>query len=351
MMAYRYNLAARRLFRSAVAVAAVAVAAAGGPVAAQQAGPTAANTAAEARSIWTIQGENDTVSTTPEGSDKYYTSGLRLGWTSGVGQVPDFASRLGTAVWGDGTTRISFDINQQIFTPFNTERINPNPRDRPVAAYLGGTFSVIQDTGNSRGVLAFTLGVIGPLALGRQVQNGFHELIHERINKGWGGQLPNEPAVQVVAEKTWRVPVLAVAGLETDLLPSATIGLGTVRNYAQAGMIFRVGQGLSNDFGVTRIRPGLTGGDAFGGREELTWYIFAGANGQAVVRDAFLSGAIFQRSAHVQHNWLMGEMQAGGAVLWHGVRLSYTQTWQTKSFKGQRRGLFNFGSLTASVRF
>jgi hypothetical protein len=53
----------------------------------------------------------------------------------------------------------------------------------------------------------------------------------------------------------------------------------------------------------------------------------------------------------VQHNWLLGEMEAGVAIIWHGTRLSYTQTWQTASFKGQRGGLFNFGSLTASVRF
>ncbi len=319
--------------------------------AALAAAPAGAQTPAEQRSIWTIQGENDVVSTLPRGSDKFYTSGLRLGWTSGVGQVPEVAARLGAAVWGDGTTRVSLDISQQIYTPANTERVNPNPRDHPVAAYLGGTFSVIQDVGNSRGVLAFSLGVIGPLALGRQVQNGFHELIGDRINKGWGGQLPNEPAVELVAEKTWRVALLEAGGLETDMLPSATLGIGTVRDYAQTGVVLRIGQGLANDFGVARIRPGLTGGDAFGGREELAWYIFAGANGQVVARDAVLNGAIFQRSPHVQQNWLMAEMEAGIAVLWHGVRLSYTQTWQTASFRGQKGGLFNFGSLAGSVRF
>ncbi len=64
-------------------------------------------------SIWTIQGENDSVSTTPNGSDRYYTSGLRLGWTSGTSQVPDWTTSLAQTVWGDGTTRISFDVNQQ----------------------------------------------------------------------------------------------------------------------------------------------------------------------------------------------------------------------------------------------
>ncbi len=301
-------------------------------------------------SIWTISGENDSVSTTPGGSDKYYTSGLRLGWTSGANQAPAVISDYATGFWGSGVTRTSFDLSQQIFTPLNTNRMIPNPHDRPVAAYLAGTFSVLHDTQNRRDVLALSVGVIGPWALGRQVQNGFHELIHEQINKGWGGQMPNEPAVELVADRTWRVPLAKFAGMETDMLPSATIGVGTVRDYAQAGAIFRFGQQLDADFGVARMRPGITGGDAFNATQDVPWYVFAGFDGQVVARDAFLNGNLWSRSASVKHNWLMGEMQAGFAVIWHGTRISYTQTWQTASFKGQRGGLFNFGSLTASIR-
>jgi lipid A 3-O-deacylase len=302
-------------------------------------------------SIWTIQGENDSVSTTPGGSDKNYTSGLRLGWTSGADQGPDAAAELARTVWGDGVTRISFDINQQIYTPTDTALTHPNPRDRPVAAYLGGTISVLQDTANSRSVLALTLGVIGPSALGRQVQNGFHELIHEHINKGWGAQLPDSPAVELVAERTWRVPLVQIGKAETDILPSLTAGVGIVRDYAQAGAILRFGEGLDTDFGVARIRPGVTGGDAYAEAVGVPWYVFVGADGQLVARDAFLDGDLWRRSAHVQHNWLLGEVEAGFAVIWHGTRLSYTQTWQTHAFKGQKGGFFNFGSLTASVRF
>jgi hypothetical protein len=302
-------------------------------------------------SIWTFQGENDSVSTTPGGSDKYYTSGLRIGWTSGTDAVPDFARNLATTVWGDGQTRISFDLMQQIYTPQNIFRVNPNPRDEPVAAILAGTFGLIQDTERSRSTLALTLGVIGPAAWGRQVQNGFHELIRDRINKGWGEQLENEPAVNLMAGRTWRFGLVQAGGIETDLLPTANIGVGTVRDYAQLGVVFRIGQGLGSDFGASRIQPGMSGGDAYAPTRDLVWYVFAGANGQAVARDAFLDGNIFSSSRHVEHNLLVGEMEAGFAVIWHDVRLTYTQTWQTDRFKGQRGGLFNFGSLTGSVRF
>lgn len=307
--------------------------------------------AEESQSIWSVQGENDSISTLPQGSDKYYTSGLRLGWTSAPGKGPGFASDVAGYVWGDGVTRVSFDLGHQIYTPRNTERVNPNPRDRPVAGYLSGTFAIIQDQQASRSTLAMTVGLIGPSALGRQVQNGFHTLIHDRLNNGWGGQLPDELGVLFLAERVWRVKVAQFAGIETDVLPSLTAGVGTIRDYAQAGVIFRIGQGLESDFGVVRIRPGPTGGDAFAPVVGMPWYIFAGVNGQAVARDLFLDGSTFRQSPHVQHNWLLGEMQAGIAAMWQGVRLSYSHTWQTNSFKGQKGGLFNFGSLAMSVTF
>ncbi len=138
---------------------------------------------------------------------------------------------------------------------------------------------------------------------------------------------------------------------QVGALPSLTAGIGTVRDYVQAGAILRFGQGLDQDFGAARIRPGLSGDDVFTRAPGVAWYVFVGADGQVVGRDAFLDGDLFSHSRHVQHNTLLGEMEAGGAVIWHGVRLTYTQTWQTQSFKGQKQGLFNFGSLAASFRF
>src|SRR5277367_1486973 len=48
------------------------------------AGTAHAQSAPGSGSIWTFQVENDAVSTLSGTSDQYYTSGLRLGWTSGA---------------------------------------------------------------------------------------------------------------------------------------------------------------------------------------------------------------------------------------------------------------------------
>lgn len=302
--------------------------------------------------IWTFQVENDSVSTQDANSDRYYTSGLRLGYTSNTLRPDNPAARAGRFIWGDGVERISVDISQSIFTPRDTQINPPNPRDRPYAGYLRATIALLHDTDRSRSALAFTGGVIGPSSLGRVVQNGFHTIIGDPTAKGWGSQLADEPAFELLAERIWRLPLARPFGLEIDTLPSITGGVGTVRDYAQAGISFRFGQGLASDFGTPRIRPGSSGWDAYTPTQPFVWYVFAGADGQAIARDVFLDGSTFRsNSPHVNKKPFVGEFEAGVGLILYGVRVTYTQVWQTQEFHGQKGGLFNFGSLSLSARF
>ena len=302
--------------------------------------------------ILTFNVENDAVSTLRGTSDQYYTSGLRLGYTSGTNAVPAYLAGVGQAIWGDGVQRVSIDLSQSIFTPRNTQINPPDPRDRPYAGYLRGGLALIHDTDDTRDVLGLSLGVIGPAALGREVQNGFHSLIGDTPNRGWSHQLPNEPAIEVLAERTFRVPLTHFSSVDVDALPALTAGIGNVRDYIQAGASIRLGQGLDSDFGAPRIRPGLSGSDPYTPTLPFAWYVFAGVDGQAVAHDEFLDGTSFVSSRqHVSKKIFLGEFQAGLAMMFYGVRLTYTQTWQTQSFNTQKAGLFSFGSLAAAVRF
>ena len=115
--------------------------------------------------------------------------------------------------------------------------------------------------------------------------------------------------------------------------------------------MFRFGQGLDSDYGVARIMPGLNGTDAYTPTRPFVWYVFGGVDGQAVGTDITLNGDNFRSSRNIAPKWDVGELEAGAAIIFRGVRLTYSQTWQTQEFRTQKGGLFNFGSLTASVRF
>ncbi len=315
------------------------------------AGPAHAAPLQDTASIVTLQVENDAVSTLRGTSDQYYTSGLRLGFTSGTNALPDGVQHFFNEVWGDGVQRISVDLNQSLFTPRGTQLYPPDPRDRPYAGVLALTGSIIHDTDVARTVLGLELGVVGPLAQGKEVQNGFHNIIGDTPNRGWSTQLRNEPVLEITPSRTWRLPIAQAGGVEFDALPSIQVGVGNLRDYIQPGVVVRFGQGLNSDFGVARIQPGLSGTDAYTPTRPFAWYVFAGADGQAVGRDLTIEGNTFQSSRGVAQKWYVGELEAGAALMLYGVRLTYSQTWQTQEFYHQKGGLFNFGSLAASVRF
>ena len=323
---------------------------AGAPALAQPSSPPAAPAGTDNVAVWTLQWENASISTAKL-ADRFYTNGLRLGWTSAPGAVPEMLRGLGATLWGAGEARLSIDLTHQIYNPADTVARNPGPRERPYAGVLMGHFALVQDSPNTRSTLALGLGLVGPGAGGEGLQNGFHDLIGQGRVNGWSTQLKNEPLIQITSERTWRVPITSFAGFETDALPSLTASVGNLRAYLQTGVTVRLGQGLQTDFGPARPRPGVTGGDYFRTVRPFAWYIFLGADGRMVGRDLTLDGNSFENSRSVKKNPFVGEMQGGLALIAYGVRLSYTHRLMTQEFRNQRGGLHQMGSLALSVRF
>jgi len=308
-------------------------------------------------SVWTFQGENDSFTLGTKGStDKYYSNGLRLGWTSPTRLVPETLKGLATTLWGQGETRLSVDLTHQIYTPIATQRRIPPRGDRPYAGVLMGHFGLVQDgktqTGyDTRSALVLGLGVVGPAAGAEGVQNSFHELIGQREARGWANQLKNEPLLQITSERTWRIPIAKAGPLEADWLPSLTASAGNLRVYLQSGVMVRIGQNLQADYGPARLRPGVTGGDHYTSPAPLAWYVFAGADGRAVAHDLTLDGNTWATSPSVRKQPFVGELSAGLGVIFHGVRLTYIHRFQTQEFRRQSGGLHQTGSLALSVRF
>lgn len=308
------------------------------------------------RSIWTLQGENDAVSTQSGTSDRYYTSGLRFNWTSGTDTLPGPFATINRAILGKGMQRISVGVQQMIFTPSDTQTPNPLPTDRPYAGVLLGTVNLINDTNLSRGVFGIQFGVMGPASMARQVQNGFHDLIGDTENKGWKHQLANQPIFQVQYGRTWRLPLATIgsrsSGLSFDMLPSASAMVGDYRIAGTVGDTLRFGQGLDSDFGLPTINGGPVATDAYVATRPFAWYLFGGVTGTAVGYDATLEGnTVRSNSPHVNKKWDVGEIHAGLAVMFYGLRVSYSQVWQTQEFSTAKSGLFNYGSLMVSAKF
>ncbi|MBO1360648.1 lipid A deacylase LpxR family protein [Acetobacter sacchari] len=304
---------------------------------------------------WTLQGENDAVSTLKGTSDQYYTSGLRLNWTSGTDDLPAPFAAVNRAILGEGMQRISMGVQQLIFTPHDTQIATPSTRDRPYSSLLLGTINLINDTDLSRSTFGIQFGVMGPAGLGRQLQNGFHSAIGDTKNLGWSHQLANQPIFQVQGGRIWRLPLATIGGrngISFDMLPNVNAAVGDYRIVGELADTLRIGQGLDSDFGTPTISPGTDGTDAYKATRPFAWYAFGGVSGDAVGYDASLQGNTMRsNSPHVAKKWDVGEIHAGLAVMFYGLRVSYSQVWQTQQFKTARSGLFNYGSLMVSAKF
>ncbi len=324
----------------------------GGIASAQTAAPESdqGGAAPDHTAIFSVQGENASISSAKL-TDRYYVNGIRVGFTSGTGAAPAFANDLASTLFGAGQTRFSLGISQQLYTPRNDQVRFPPPGDRPYAATLLAHASLQQDSADTRSTVGLDIGVLGPSALGQPLQNGFHDVIGQRRIAGWRTQLNDEPVFEFLSSRIWRFPLGSVGPFETDSLVDLSAGVGNLKVYAEGGGQVRIGQGLTSDFGVARLRPGPSGGDTFRGTLPIAYYAFAGVSGQAIAHNELLDGETFRRSQSVRAEPFLGEFQAGLGVIYHGARLTYTQVVQSNEFRHQKGGPHQFGSFALSVRF
>jgi len=312
--------------------------------------PAAARADGATQSIWTLQDENASISSTNP-TDRYYVNGLHLGWTGPRGYLPGAVSSLGHALFGEGEQRVSLGLTQQIYTPFETKAYDPPVDDEPYAGYIALNLNLVQDSTNVRSVLGVNLGLIGPAAGGQSVQNGFHAVIGQSGTNGWHYQLPNVPVVDFLGARIWRLPLGHIGGLETDALPQVSGMAGLSAVYLQPAIGFRIGSGLDSDYGPPLLTPSPSGADAYDVVQPFAWYIYAGSAAKFVGYDEVLQGTYFQSSRSVPVTRVVGSFDIGGAIIWHGLRFTYTQMFQTSRFHNQKGDIHEFGSFAVSAMF
>ncbi|MEP4380268.1 MAG: lipid A deacylase LpxR family protein [Alphaproteobacteria bacterium] len=310
------------------------------------------------KDTYSVQWENDRIANT----DRHYTNGFRLSWVSGArDDDPIWVKDVLETLYPFASLRqgrVGAAFGQSIFTPENTTTSGLVTDDRPYAGWLYGAISVHAETRrdpassstNRLDTVELNLGIVGPLALGRQVQNGVHDLINVGRSNGWGHQLDNEPGVMLIGERRWRPDPWNLFGVEVGAIPHIGGSVGNVMTFASAGAILRVGQNLDVDYGPPLIRPSLSGLAAVDKQSGLAWYAFAGIQVRGVAHDIFLDGNTFARSHSVDKRHLVGDAQVGLAFIYRGVRLAVTQILRTREFEGQRQA-DRFGAISLSANF
>lgn len=304
--------------------------------------------------------------------DQHYSNGMRLVWLSdpvdaaGAGPL-GWARRLAEAAPGfairPGTLRVGLALGHSMYTAADTRRIMPAPDDRPYAGWLFGALALVNEVpGAAPGAamaetLELTLGIVGPSAMGKDVQGAWHRMIGYPRARGWDSQIRDEPGFGLVYERLWRVPLAAAADAEApgtrigiDVLPHVAAGLGNVATFAAGGAMLRVGRHLADDFGPPRVRPALSGAGARRGGARVATYGFAGVEARLAGYDLFLDGTMFRDGPSVDRRPAVADALAGVAVSWGDLRASFAYHWRGREFETQGRG-DRFGAFSLGFAF
>ncbi len=299
--------------------------------------------------------ENDSRNVGGPGVDQAYSNGIKLSYVYARDQVPKWApmafveSDYIKKELARSKANFGVSLNHQIYTPNNTGSTAFIRNDRPYAAWLNVGFSLHLKTKDWSQTLETSLGVVGPAALGEPVQNNFHRLIGTTTANGWAHQLPNEPAVQINYQR--RIHFFELRnrfGPYFDAIPVFGGGLGNVFIGAHVGMLARLGINLPDDFGPARPSGGES--DSFvsplAPPEDLksSYYLFAGARGNAIARNLFLDGSTFQKSHRVTKYPFTAETEVGVGIQVMPFSLVWRYVVRSPDFE-EMSGFNSFASL------
>lgn len=303
----------------------------------------------DGKGIFNIIVENDLFTQ----SDRDYTNGIRLSWLSSEENMPHFVNRIADFLPLDngGNKRISAAVGQNMYTPTDITKNYPLPDDRPYAGWLYGSVGMVSDTGKTLDNVVVTVGMVGPDAYAEQSQTFVHDIIGSPEPKGWDNQLNNEAGVILTYERKWRgIYEVEPFGMGMDVTPHVGVNLGNVITDASLGATLRLGYDLPADYGPPRIRPSLPGSDFFIPTKRLGGYLFTTIGQTVVGRNIFLDGNTFSESPSVDKRIFVSSIQAGAAITFGQMRVSYSQVYITKEYDTQKYSP-KFGTITVSYRF
>ena len=300
---------------------------------------------------WSIQLENDFF---PQSGDRYYTHGTELSRTL-MGHREQWLEDVAKFIWAfdtDGLVNgVNYRIGQKIFTPDNTQATDLVVDDRPYAGYLYLSAAMLSSVSKSSNIstgniVEASLGIVGPSALAKETQTGFHNLIGIDSPAGWDNQLADELTLGVSYTRFWR-EVNIGDSFSYGKTPHINLVIGNVYTYAATGIMYRFGTHLNSDLAPPNIRPGFPGLSLFRPTKQNSWYFFAGIEGRAVVRNIFLDGNLFKNSHRVDKNPFVADLQYGFVYQIASFRFSVSNMYRTKEFKTQKDET-NFGAINFS---
>jgi lipid A 3-O-deacylase len=272
-------------------------------------------------------------------SDEYYTQGITLDYVHP--SIKNFP--LAKLLWKPYKTTAQYGVAFNLFgyTPTSILSDEILYGDRPFNANITlKTFLVQPDDVHKQQVSsALSIGVMGPAALGYDIQYNIHRWLDNPLPHGWQHQIKNDIIFnyQINYEKQ-----IVNAGNHFILNSTSEIRLGTLNNKINTGFNFMVGN--------FNKRYTAIGSD----KKKVSYYFYGQSRANLIGYDASMQGGLFNKKspytiAAADVSRLTYQADAGIIVNYKKLLLSYTQSFLTKEF---RSGNYHrWGGITVGFAF
>lgn len=310
-----------------------------------------------------VRAEIDWISVTLDndlfvGNDNGYTNGLYVsvfdvGEKSGKPPSHDFW--VLPLMWIMPKQGVEFAANayalgQTMSTPSDITIAVPDEDELPYSALLAMTNSYVTVSQGHADRVSTTIGIVGPAALGEEVQKFVHKIIGADEPLGWDTQLENELVFQLSRARIWRTWSSATDHL--DVLTLAEASAGTLQSGVGSGMMIRYGRNLQESYVTTlfsnsrTINPMAVDGG---------WYTYFGLQLDYIFNQIFTDGNTFRDSRSIDYDHATIGVTTGIAYSWGNYALTFAfsdfDVLQDESSDENVENLTRFGTLSFAWRY
>ena len=269
--------------------------------------------------------------------DRYYTSGIFLNYRYlAKNNNKNLEKRI-----------IEWQIGHQMYTPNNPTFIRIDMQDRPFAAYLYSSFGIKKVYKNN--VILNTklqLGIIGPEALGQNLQRFIHNIYGYKEPVGWKYQIKRALGLNLGTEY-----IYFLGKNKSNTFDVSWIGkgnLGTVHTDFSTGFNFRIGliplQGIDNSIGFnTNLND-----DSTKDKRAIESFFYLKPMLRYTLYDATIQGSFLNTSSPVIKELVpfVFDVEVGFKFTLNRYNFGYIFNYNTSKSKGLR---YTYGNKYGSI--
>jgi hypothetical protein len=274
-------------------------------------------------------------------NDRYYTSGIFLSYRylSSKKKKKSLEKKI-----------LEWQIGHKMYTPFKSIVASVVEHDRPFASYLFGSFGMNRIyKNNSNFKTTLQIGVLGPNALGKELQDFIHDIYGFKKAVGWKYQIKNAFGLNLNASYTKHLTKDSANYFDISWVNTGKIG--TIYTNIASGFYGRIGfkplQKLANSIAFnTNINNKNTNFV-----REVESFIYVKPMLRYAFYDATLQGSFLNTSSEVTNELvpLVFDVELGFKCTFNRFNFGYTFRYNTSTSKNLRydNGQ-NYGTITLS---